>query len=314
MAIKKFLSLEKLQEYDALIKEKFTALINTKSDKAHSHSISDVTNLQSTLNGKQATISGGASTITSSNLTANRALISNGSGKVAVSEVTSTELGYLDGVTSNVQTQLDGKAASSHGNHIPATQTANNAKFLRNDNTWQTVTPANIGAATSGHTHNNINMQNMSNKDLNTLKTQGWYYGYTGMTNAPTQTIAVMEVLVYSQDWIAQRFTVIAATPVTYERHYHSGTTWSAWFTNINSGNIGSQSVASATKATQDASGNVITSTYETKTDASAKLTTAKTYTDTVASGKANTSHTHTVSQISDLVEFTDLEIENLFA
>ena len=36
-------------------------------------------------------------------------MISNSSGKVAVSNVTSTELGYLDGVTSNVQTQLDKK-------------------------------------------------------------------------------------------------------------------------------------------------------------------------------------------------------------
>lgn len=70
--------------------------------------------IQTQLNGKQATISGGASTITSSNLTVNRALVSNGSGKVSVSTVTSTELGYLDGVTSAIQTQLNGKAASSH--------------------------------------------------------------------------------------------------------------------------------------------------------------------------------------------------------
>ena len=66
-------------------------------------------NIQTQLDAKQATISGGASTITSSNLTASRALISNSSGKVAVSDVTSTELGYLDGVTSNIQTQLDTK-------------------------------------------------------------------------------------------------------------------------------------------------------------------------------------------------------------
>ena len=49
-----------------------------------------------------------------------------------------------------------GAAAKSHGNHVPATQAADNKKFLRNDNTWQTVTPANIGAAPSGHTHNQI--------------------------------------------------------------------------------------------------------------------------------------------------------------
>ena len=64
---------------------------------------------------------------------------------------TATELNYVDGVTSNIQTQLNGKAASSHGNHVPTTQTADNATFLRNDNTWQKITPANIGAAASSH-------------------------------------------------------------------------------------------------------------------------------------------------------------------
>lgn len=68
---------------------------------------------QTALNGKQATITGGASTITSSNLTENRALVSNANGKVAVSAVTDTELGYLDGVTSNIQTQLNGKLSTA---------------------------------------------------------------------------------------------------------------------------------------------------------------------------------------------------------
>ncbi len=65
------------------------------------------------LSGKQATITGGASTITTSNLTASRVLVANSAGKVAVSAVTSTELGYLDGVTSNVQTQLNAKASTT---------------------------------------------------------------------------------------------------------------------------------------------------------------------------------------------------------
>lgn len=68
---------------------------------------------QTALNGKQATVTGGASTITSNNLTASRVLISDGSGKVAASAVTSTELGYLDGVTSNVQNQLNEKIPAS---------------------------------------------------------------------------------------------------------------------------------------------------------------------------------------------------------
>ena len=69
----------------------------------------NVNNVQTALTSKQDTVVGGASTITEDNLTANRALVSNSSGKVAVSSVTSTELGYLDGVTSNVQTQLNKK-------------------------------------------------------------------------------------------------------------------------------------------------------------------------------------------------------------
>nr|BAR18150.1 prophage MuMc02 [uncultured Mediterranean phage uvMED] len=68
--------------------------------------------VQTQIDSKQATITGGATTITSSNLTASRALQSNGSGKVEVSDVTTTELGYLDGVTSAIQTQLDAKQTS----------------------------------------------------------------------------------------------------------------------------------------------------------------------------------------------------------
>ena len=69
----------------------------------------NVNNVQTALTSKQDIVVGGASTITEDNLTVNRALVSNSSGKVAVSSVTSTELGYLDGVTSNVQIQLNGK-------------------------------------------------------------------------------------------------------------------------------------------------------------------------------------------------------------
>ena len=75
-----------------------------------------------TFNNKQATITGGATTITTSDLTFDRALISNGIGKVAVSPVTSLELGYLSGVTSSVQTQLNGKEPTlTKGNLTEAT-------------------------------------------------------------------------------------------------------------------------------------------------------------------------------------------------
>lgn len=84
---------------------------------------SDSTTVKAAIDGKQATITGGATTITNSDLTASRALISNSSGKVAVSAVTSTELGYLDGVTSAIQTQLDNKVPKPSTAITAATKT-----------------------------------------------------------------------------------------------------------------------------------------------------------------------------------------------
>ena len=91
------------------------------------------------------------STATDQSLSANQGKVLKGliDGKAAISH-THDDRYYTE---SEVDTKLNGKAAKSHGNHVPATQTANNAVFLRNDNTWQTVTPANIGAAASSHTH-----------------------------------------------------------------------------------------------------------------------------------------------------------------
>jgi hypothetical protein len=71
--------------------------------------------IQTQIDSKQATITGGATTITSSDLTASRALASNASGKVAITSVTSTELGYVSGVTSAIQTQLDAKQPTITG-------------------------------------------------------------------------------------------------------------------------------------------------------------------------------------------------------
>jgi len=65
--------------------------------------------IQTQLDAKAGSITGAASTIATSDLTASRALASNSSGKVAVSSVTATELGYVSGVSSAIQTQLDAK-------------------------------------------------------------------------------------------------------------------------------------------------------------------------------------------------------------
>lgn len=105
-------------------------------DELHGHVGDTDVSVQITegIKGKQDTITGAATSIVSSNLTQSMALVSNANGKVAASSiVTSTELEYLDGATSNIQKQLDNKAASSTlashtGNsniHITSTERSN---------------------------------------------------------------------------------------------------------------------------------------------------------------------------------------------
>lgn len=61
---------------------------------------------------------------------------------------TAAELNYMDGVTSNVQTQLNGKAASNHSHSTASTSAAgflrqlngSTSNFLRGDGTWATPT------------------------------------------------------------------------------------------------------------------------------------------------------------------------------
>jgi hypothetical protein len=90
---------------------KITSLAN--NDILKYNSSTDLWENSNVLSTKQDTITGAATTITSSNLTASKALVSDGSGKVAVSAVTDTELGYLSGVTSSIQTQLNTKIGAS---------------------------------------------------------------------------------------------------------------------------------------------------------------------------------------------------------
>ena len=74
---------------------------------------------------------------------------------------TATELNYVDGVTSNIQTQLNGKASSNHDHSasditsgtLPITRGGTGATTAANARTALGITPANIGAAMSGHGH-----------------------------------------------------------------------------------------------------------------------------------------------------------------
>jgi hypothetical protein len=93
--------------------------------------------------GAQAAITGAASSVVTSNLSANMALVAGSTGKIeAHSTVSATELGYLNDVTSAVQTQLNGKQAA-HSN-----LTAFAGKTAPSGNVVGTTDPQTLSAKT----------------------------------------------------------------------------------------------------------------------------------------------------------------------
>ena len=98
--------------------------------------------IQTQIGTKQATITGAATTITSSDLTVSRALISNASGKVAISATTDTELGYVSGVTSGIQSQLNNKQATLTN---PVTGTGTNNQIAYFNSTGSTIASLSTG-------------------------------------------------------------------------------------------------------------------------------------------------------------------------
>ena len=150
----------------------------------------NVNNVQTALTSKQDTVVGGASTITEDNLTASRALVSNSSGKVAVSNVTSTELGYLDGVTSNVQTQLDKKLEKA-----PVTSVNSKTGAV-------SLTASDVGAVskTGGTMTGNLNVGSAS------LGTNGYVTGTWLKTTANiASNSAASKIAVIDNGWIYTR-------------------------------------------------------------------------------------------------------------
>ena len=133
-------------------------------------------NIQTQINSKQATITGAATTIASDNLTASRALVSNSSGKIGVSSTTSTELGYVHGVTSNIQTQLNNRPTSTDVNNILkalypigaiyiGTQTTCPLSTLISGSTWTLVSSGKAlwtGDGTNGNTTINAGLPNVT--------------------------------------------------------------------------------------------------------------------------------------------------------
>lgn len=94
-------------------------------------------------------------------LTASRAMVTDGSGVASASSVTATELGYVSGVTSGIQTQLGGKVALStvttKGDIIAATGSATVDRLaVGADGTFLKANSANATGLEWGSVTNNL--------------------------------------------------------------------------------------------------------------------------------------------------------------
>lgn len=64
--------------------------------------------------------------------------------------------------------------------------------------------------------------------DCNEIKS-GCIIGSSKWINALVNTIAILETIPYSEDWIIQRFSVPGSTLRLFIRSFYNGSTWSDW-------------------------------------------------------------------------------------
>jgi len=123
----------------------------TSTELGYSHGVTSA--IQTQINGKQATITGSATTIDTETLTASRALVTNSDGDIAVSLATSTNLGYLADVSGMVQAQINAKQATLTGSanqtiRFSGTNAVAASSVLTNDGT-NLVTTGNLTMASA---------------------------------------------------------------------------------------------------------------------------------------------------------------------
>lgn len=161
-------------------------------------------------------------------LTTGRALVSDANGHPSVSSTTATELSYLHGVTSSVQTQLNNKAALNHTHNYAGSSSAGGA--ANSAVKLQTARKLN-GVSFDGSVDINIPnnyFASMDEEDLNQKVTFGEYYGAGGNSckNLPSGV-----------DWFYLRIFKTASGYVgqnlyangTWYSRYKNGTSWTSW-------------------------------------------------------------------------------------
>ena len=228
------------------------------------------------------------------------------------STVTYSDIEYIIGSHAEVFNDVDGNLAFGNYSHAEGCQTVARGDYSHTEG-YQTIAIAYAHAEGSGtkalgwqsHTEGGATIANGTNGHAEGFKTEA---------NGQNSHTEGKQTKASSDDQHVQGRFNIEDTSNTYAHIVGNGETdtarsnahtldWdgNAWFAgdvkiggnsidDINAKTLATTddiatafeniTVNSATKATQDASGNVITSTYETKADATSKLNTAKAYTD----------------------------------
>lgn len=133
------------------------------------------------LNSKVNTLDGELDTKVTNNFTPERAVYVDANGNlVASGTVTDTELGYLGGVTSNIQAQLSAKLSKSGGQITGAITTSGNASYETDGNIFSPIYGGNLYDYLVIHNNaiNNcqVNIQNLWDTKAN-LNGQPYFSG-----------------------------------------------------------------------------------------------------------------------------------------
>lgn len=171
----------------------------------------------------------------------------------------------VDGTKVSTFTAATASTAGTVG-AVPAPSAGAQAKFLRGDGTWQVPT-------------------NTDTKVVQTQSTTAGEYALLAKDNTGVTTTTSGSVF---SDGVTVNPNTKTITAATFKGSLHGNATSATKATN-------------ATKASQDAAGNDIPTTYATKSEVNTGL-----------AGKANSSHTHTIANVTSLQTALDAKVNDV--
>jgi hypothetical protein len=298
-------------------------LLSGKSNTGHSHAIADVTGLSTSLAGKADTVHAHAvadvtglqtsldSKAFAEGYTANRVIVSNGAGALGVSAtIDTTELGYLNGVTSNIQTQLGGKSDTTHiHDDRYYTETETDTLLSGKSNTGHSHAIADVtglstslaGKADTVHAHAISDVTNLQS----TLDTKAGIDGYTASRVVVTNGLGAIAVSP-SIDTTELGYLNGATSNIQTQldaKAANSGYMASRALVSDALGNLGVSSLISTTELDylDGVTSNLQIQLNGKSATGHAHIIGDTTGLQTALDGKASTTHTHTIANVTGL-------------